>query len=115
MAYPNVRVTNSTDYTCTGTVEYASFFCRNDDYTVEHDATWEGPPRGVCLVTKISAVVQTPNGNILATPYTSSGTSYSKFAIIVGERQNEFTVTRITTEQEEFTLTDYVEPTEQQK
>ncbi|WP_216651793.1 hypothetical protein [Paenibacillus sp. NEAU-GSW1] len=46
------------------------------------------------MLTKITATVVTPSGNIEAEPYTSSGTSYSQFAIIqVGA--NRFQVTRV--------------------
>ena len=93
-AYPLVQITNSTSFNAFGTVEYASFTCSNDDYAVERDQTWTASSRGVCLVTKISAIVRTPSGNIQAEPYTSSGTSFSRFAIIqVGV--NKFQVTRI--------------------
>ncbi|WP_419885127.1 hypothetical protein [Paenibacillus sp. B-A-8] len=45
-------------------------------------------------MTRITATVRTPSGNIQAEPYTSSGTSYSQFAIIqVGV--NKFQVTRV--------------------
>lgn len=61
---------------------------------VQRDETWKASSRGVCLVTRITATVRTPSGNIQAEPYTSSGTSYSQFAIIqVGV--NKFQVTRV--------------------
>ncbi|WP_339279119.1 23S rRNA (pseudouridine(1915)-N(3))-methyltransferase RlmH [Paenibacillus sp. FSL W8-1187] len=72
----------------------ASIFCSDDLYSVQRDETWRASGRGVCLLTRITATVRTPSGNIAAEPYTSSGTSYSRFAIIqVGE--NRFQVTRI--------------------
>ena len=37
---------------------------------------------------------QTPNGNIDATPYESSGTSYSQYAVINYGDGNNFQVTR---------------------
>ncbi|MCK6076695.1 hypothetical protein [Paenibacillus silvae] len=93
-SYPLVRIYNSTSYNASGKVEYASIFCRDDNYYVQRDETWEASSRGVCLVTKITATVRTPYGNIEAEPYTSSGTSYSQFAIIqVGP--NQFRVTRV--------------------
>jgi len=114
MSYPLVTIVNSTNYIASGTVDYMSVFCSNDDYTVTPNTTWKAESRGVCLVTKISAVVKTPDGDIQATPYTSSGTSYSKFAIIqIGP--NEFEVTRRVTGAEDVAPEDYVEPTSQQK
>jgi len=92
--YPPVSIVNSTDYNAFGTVEYASIFCSNDTYSVQRDQTWRASGRGVCLVTRITATVITPSGNIQAEPYESSGTSFSRFAIIqVGV--NQFRVTRI--------------------
>ena len=65
-------------------------------------------------MTEISATLQTPNGNIVATSYTSSGTSYSKFAIIQTS-PTAFEVTRRVTGSEDTVPADYIEPTEQQK
>ncbi|NRD79939.1 hypothetical protein HPT25_21625 [Bacillus sp. BRMEA1] len=93
MAYPDVVIVNSTQFTATGRVEYASIFCSNDDYTVSpNGGTWTHS-RGVCLITRITATVRTPDGDIAAKPYESSGTSYSQFAIIQTGR-NQFEVTR---------------------
>src|SRR5688572_29713060 len=80
MSYPVVEIANSTSYMVSGTVEYASMFCSNDNYNVTPNTTWQAGSRGVCLVTQISASVVTPNGTFQAQPYTSSGTSYSQFA-----------------------------------
>jgi hypothetical protein len=113
-AYPPVTVNNSTPYICRGTVEYASAFCSNDNYILPPGRNWTAGSRGVCLVTKIDATVETPNGDVKASPYTSSGTSYSNFAIIQ-TGVNQYAVTRITELQEEFDVPDYVEPTERQK
>lgn len=93
--YDPVQIFNSTSFNAFGTVEYASIFCSNDNYSVQRDETWRASSRGVCLVTRVTATVRTPSGNIQAEPYTSSGTSYSQFAIIqVGV--NRFQVTRVT-------------------
>ncbi|WP_339238833.1 hypothetical protein MKX40_30370 [Paenibacillus sp. FSL R5-0517] len=93
-SYPLVRIYNSTSFNASGKVEYASLFCSDDNYVVQRDETWQASSRGVCLVTRITATVRTPSGNIEAEPYTSSGTSYSQFAIIqVGP--NRFQVTRV--------------------
>ncbi|SFT23616.1 hypothetical protein [Paenibacillus sp. BC26] len=92
--YAPVQIFNSTSYNAFGTVEYASIFCSDDNYRVARNSTWTASSRGICLVTRITAVVQTPSGNIQAEPYNSSGTSFSQFAIIqVGE--NRFQVTRV--------------------
>ncbi|TWD93364.1 hypothetical protein FB550_1151 [Neobacillus bataviensis] len=94
-AYPDVSITNSTQFIASGRVEYLSAFCRDDNYTVTPNTTWTNS-RGVCLITRITATVRTPDGDFAATPYTSSGTSYSQFAIIQTGR-NRFEVTRIVT------------------
>ncbi|MBP1994674.1 hypothetical protein [Paenibacillus eucommiae] len=92
--YDPVQIFNSTSFNAFGRVEYASIFCSDDNYNVQRDETWRASSRGVCLVTRITATVRTPSGNIEAEPYTSSGTSYSQFAIIqVGV--NRFQVTRV--------------------
>ncbi|MGN7358935.1 hypothetical protein ACTHPF_18030 [Paenibacillus sp. SAF-054] len=92
--YDPVRIFNSTSFNAFGKVEYASIFCSDDNYSVARDETWVASSRGVCLVTRITATVRTPSGNIEAEPYTSSGTSFSRFAIIqVGV--NKFQVTRV--------------------
>lgn len=92
--YDPVQIFNSTSFNAFGKVEYASIFCSDDNYRVARDETWTASSRGICLLTSISATVQTPSGNIQAEPYTSSGTSFSKFAIIqVGV--NKFQVTRV--------------------
>ena len=114
MSYPLVSILDSTNYTATGTVSYLSLFCSNDDYTVGSLATWTAGGRGVCLVTEISAVVQTPNGNIQASPYTSSGTSYSQF-VIIQTSPTSFEVTRRVGAAEDTKPADYVEPIEHQK
>jgi hypothetical protein len=67
-----VRIVNNTDYTASGKVEYFSFLCSNDDYTVGPHSKWSAKRRGFCTVTKLSAVLATPSGNIEATAFTSS-------------------------------------------
>lgn len=114
MAYPVVKIFNSTNYIASGKVEYMSAFCSNDSYSVTPNTQWKASSRGVCLLTKITATLKTPNGDIVASPYTSSGTSYSNFAVIQ-TRANSFAVTRIVSSTDESIPEDYVEPTEQQK
>ena len=92
-AYPLVNIHNSAQDVACGTVQYASAFCSNDDYCVSPGRTWTASSRGVCLITKITASVQTPGGDTVAVEYTSSGTSYSTFAVISSD--NGYAVTRI--------------------
>lgn len=115
MSYPLVNIINSTNYIATGTVSYASAFCSNDDYTVTPGTSWTASSRGVCLLTEISAVLQTPNGNIQATPYTSSGTSYSQFAIIQTSPTSFEVTRRVSGATEDVAPENHVEPTSQQK
>ena len=114
MGYPKVQILDSTPYNVRGTVVLATFVCSNDDYSVTPTNTWTGPDRGVCLVTEINALVKTPKGEIWAKSYTSSGTSYSQFAVVqTGE--TTFEVVRRASGAEDFPPADYVEPTEKQK
>jgi hypothetical protein len=114
MGYPLVNIVNSTNYNANGKVIYASAFCSDDSYSVTPVTSWTASSRGICLVTEISAVVQTPNGNIQAAPYTSSGTSYSQFAIIQTS-STTFEVTRRVSAAEDVAPVDYTEPTTPQK
>jgi hypothetical protein len=114
MGYPNVQIHDSTNYVATGTVHLATMFCSNDDYYVTPNTTWTGPDRGVCLVTKIDALVRTPGGDIWAEPYESSGTSYSQYAVIQ-TGPTSFQVTRRVSGTEDSPPADYVEPTKNQK
>lgn len=114
MSYPLVEIKNSTNYIASGKVSYASIFCSDDNYSVTPLTTWKASSRGVCLLTKITATLKTPSGDIVATPYESSGTSYSQFAIIQ-TGPNSFAVTRIVNLKEDAVPEDYVEPTIQQK
>jgi hypothetical protein len=95
--YPNVHIVNSTSYAATGTVVYA--VCSDDDYSIDAGpgTSWTGPSRGGCLITKITAQLAVNGNFITATPYTSSGTSYSQFAILqTNNSPLEFEVTRRT-------------------
>jgi hypothetical protein len=114
MAYAIVHIVNSTNFTVCGTVSYMSLFCSNDDYCIGPNASWSANSRGLCLVKEISAVVQTPGGNVQATPYTSSGTSYSSFAV-VQTGTTSFAVTRVVSGAEDAAPSDHVDPTEHQK
>lgn len=113
MAYPDVHIVNSTKYPANGEVDYMSIFCSDDHFHIDPGQTWEHS-RGVCLITKISAEVLTPGGAVQATPYESSGTSFSQFAIIeLGP--NHFAITRVVTGSEDEPPADYEEPTSEQK
>ncbi|WP_455634453.1 hypothetical protein [Parabacteroides sp.] len=114
MAYPKVKITNSTKYVVEGKAIYCSAFCSDDPYIVDSGMAWESKSRGVCLLKRITATIKTPSGNIEATPYESSGTSYSQFAII-DLTNNQFAVTRVVNGSEDLPPEDYIEPTEQQK
>lgn len=94
MAYPPVEITNNVAYACSGDVKYAG--CKTDVYTgLQPGKKWIGPGRGLCLLTVVNALVATPGTPTKATPYVSSGTSYSKFAIILDGAN--YVVTRIVT------------------
>jgi hypothetical protein len=115
MAYPPVTIVNSTAYIASGVVSYVSLFCSDDNYIVTPNTTWKASSRGVCLVTKITAIVKTPTGEFNATPYSAvPGTSYSMFAII-STGPDSFEVTRRVSAHDDPTPADYIEPTEQQK
>lgn len=94
MAYPKVHIVNSTNYTVKGTVKYAA--CSSDDFEITPWGNWTASSRGVCLLTKITAKVYTPGKTEEATSYSSSGTSYSQFAVLQ-TAPNNFTMTRIVT------------------
>jgi len=117
MAYPPVNIVNSTGYSVSGTVTYASAFCSNDNYGMGPNKSWTASGRGVCLVTEISANVSTPGGTVEATPYTSSGTSYSQFAVLqTSDNPLAFEVTRrVSLAPEDAPPADYKEPTTKQK
>jgi hypothetical protein len=116
LGYPVVQIHNSTQFFANGTVHYPSIFCSNDSWQTTPDTTWTAGSRGVCLVTTISGHVNTPSGWVTATPYTSSGTSYSQFAIIA-TGNNTFAVTRVVSAAAKADVPpqDYKEPTEKQK
>jgi hypothetical protein len=114
MSYDKVHIINSTAFVASGVVEYPTVFCKNDHYQMSAFASWTAGSRGVCLVTKIKATLNTPDGDIEAEPYTSSGTSYSEFAIIQ-LAPGKFRVTRNVPADVGPPPPDYVEPTEPQK
>ena len=114
MGYPKVQILNSTQYVVRGTIHYLTEFCDNDDYYITPGTIWTRPSRVVCLITKVDALVTTPNGDIWATPYESSGTSYGQFAVIQTGPAS-FEVTRRVSGAEDSPPADYVEPTKTEK
>ena len=119
MGYPLVRITNSTNYFAYGKIVYRSTWCSDDYYTVFPHTSWEAKRRGACLVTRIWAGLRdTPAGdNREATPYTSSGTSYSQFEIIqTSDNPLAFAVVRRGgSAADDEQPADYEEPTTRQK
>jgi hypothetical protein len=87
MGYPDVKLTNSTPYKASGHISFAA--CSGNDFNNLAPNDSQSFSRGACLLTKITATV---NGQD-ATPYESSGTSYSQYAIIV--QGTGFAVTRV--------------------
>jgi len=114
MAYPPIQILDSTPYNVKGKVAYMGQSCSNDDYSITPTNTWTGPNRGICLLTEINALVKTPSGEVWAKSYTSSGTSYSQYAV-VQTGSNTFEVVRRASGTEDSPPADYVEPTEKQK
>ena len=60
----------------------------------EWDAIAYATSRGLCLIVKITATVHTPTGNVEAVSYTSAGTIFSQFAVIM-TGSSAYAVTRI--------------------
>lgn len=117
MGYPLVKITNSTPFEAVGEVCYLSAFCSNDDYQVKSFHDWTADSRGVCLVNRITATLKTPDGDIQAIPYESTGTSYSEFAIIkaYGGKDTYKVCRPVSVTAPDDKPADYVEPTEKQK
>ena len=73
--------------------------CSDDSYILtKKETAWEASSRGICLVTKITATIINLGGDgwgdeVAATPYTSSGTSYSQYAVIA--KGGQYQVTRV--------------------
>ena len=89
--YPDIAVINSTQYFISGRVSFRTCYGRN--FHIGIDKTWTGSGRGICLIREINATVHTDNGDIIAKPYTSIGTSYSQFSVI--HRDGNYHVVRI--------------------
>jgi len=115
MAYPLVNICNSTLYPVSGQVIYESAYCGNDQFTIAPGKCWEASSRGVCLVGEIVVTVLVNGNPVQAAPYTSSGTSYSQFAVIqIGS--DSFAVTRVTSANDSVDVGEVeAAPTETQK
>lgn len=94
MAYSKVHISNSTNYAVRGHVSYAA--CSGDDFEIQPMQSWTAKSRGVCLLTRISATVYTPDHTVDAESYRSSGTSYSQFSILQLD-PGKYTVSRVVT------------------
>ena len=91
--YPYVTITNKTPYNVLpqggwnfpDSVSY--LVCKSDFMYNGLPAwqTWTASSRGLCLVNRIDAVLTFPDGRggITCTPYTSTGTSYSQYSILM--------------------------------
>lgn len=96
MAYPDVHVKNSTPYkVINGKVNYASAFCSDDSFQIAPNGDWSNS-RGVCLITQVYATVVFNGHDVRATPYSSSGTSYSEY-VIFETSPGAFAITRVVT------------------
>ena len=78
--YPDVHLRNDYNSTVNGTVHYATFLCPDDDFSVALGHTFKHS-RGLCLITGITG----HDSHNDCTSYTSSGTSYWKFAFITAQ------------------------------
>jgi hypothetical protein len=90
-AYPAVELGNSTLHAVDFVVDYPG--CSTDKQQVASMKTGAPISRGLCLISSIAATVHTPGGNTTATPYKSSGTSYSGFCCIF--YKGHYLVTRV--------------------
>lgn len=117
MAYDPVIIYNSTGHNVPqGKVEYLSWVCKDDNYSIGIDQSfWQASSRGSCLVTKITATVDVRGKHVQAVAYDSSGTSYSRFAVVATGPES-FAVTRLITGSDNVDLGEIQpEPTEEQK
>src|SRR5690625_5099543 len=114
MSYPKVKIFNSTNFIASGKAHYMSIFCSDDSYVVTPGTGWEADSRGVCLLTKITATVKTPEREVVAKPYTYTETTYSNFHVNQTGAKS-CAVTRIDTLSEDPIPEDSAAPTEQQK
>ena len=82
--YPKATIENWSKLPVSGEVHYAGdgLFCRADSYSLKKRGdVWTAKSRGGCLLTEITATIKRNGKDVRCDPYTSSGTSYSKFFI----------------------------------
>ncbi len=91
MSYSSVFLSNHTAYPVTGRVVYR--WCRDDDYSVAPKSYWQGPPRGLCLITRVTATVKLPGHSVEAAAFTSGGTGQGNFYVTPTGVPNQFQVT----------------------
>ena len=85
--YPKATIENWSKLPVSGEVHYAGdgLFCHADSYSLKKRGdVWTAKSRGGCLLTKITATIKRNGKDVRCDPYTSSGTSYSKFVIEAG-------------------------------
>ena len=96
MSYPPINIVNSTKYLIYGTVYYLDLYCSGtSEFAIDPNSSYTiNDGRGLCLITEIDAEVEvSQKETIKAESYTSSGTSYSQFAVLQ-TGTNSFEVTR---------------------
>jgi len=94
--YPRVTIVNKTNQTLSGKIKYLSVFglCKDDSYSVAPGQTFTPiANRGLCLLTEITGTSQDGKSSVI--PYTSSGTSFSKFGIVTNPVTEEFEAHRV--------------------
>jgi hypothetical protein len=91
-AYSDVVITNTTEYTISGTVDYAgpSFICKDDNYSIPPKKSEKDPAptwshsRGACLIIGISGNIAGPSKygeKLNVVSYDSTGTGYADFIV----------------------------------
>ena len=91
-AYSDVVITNTTEYTISGTVDYAGpgFICEDDDYSIPPKKSEKDPAptwshsRGACLIIGISGNIAGPSKygeKLNVVSYDSTGTGYADFIV----------------------------------
>jgi hypothetical protein len=112
--YPPVKILNTTQHHASGRIEFAApNICGASSYRVNAGERFTDKGRGLCLLKTITATLSTPDGSIEATPYRSSGTAYSDFAII--QDGALFKVTRVVNEFEDERPAGVGDPTTEQR
>lgn len=89
--YAPVTIRNGPFLVKEGKVRYAG--CRSDSFTIDEYGIWTATTnRGLCLVTKIEAIVVDGVASVVCDPYKSSGTSYSLFYVFVEKHWDNITI-----------------------